>query len=1243
MNILGSKIYVFGGQVEGSFYNDLVAFDLNALQNPANHWEFLIPNTGDQINPNVPAARTNHTIISYNDQLYLFGGTNGVQWFNDVWTYDPKVNRWSQLDCIGYIPAPREGHAAALVNDVMYIFGGRTEDGNDLGDLAAFRISLRRWYTFQNMGPSPSPRSGHSMTAHGKQIIVVAGEPSTAPRDPAELSLAYILDTAKIRYPNDAPTMSQTQKALNGPPSPIRRPSSEAKQAARSGSRQGSSLTDAAIPPSVNRDVLSGGPVQRVDQPVVGPGPGPGPGPQPRAVRASISQTSAGPPPQSQAPNPRTNGVPVSQTKIPGPAPPTEGIRVPPQEVAANPTVQETQRQVMRPSRDGSPSSSSHGRQTPTSQSMSKAKAMEAGEAAPLMGAGVARQRSLRSQRGHSSIDSSEAGVLGRTGSGKARTETPTERNSKSFADEPKSPKITPHQEALMKELEAVKNRNAWYASELALAKKAGFGGSSSPTLDEQTTTQFSDDDKPLVEAFMAMRGELMRMQQSMEQQASLTAKKIAEVEHQRDAAITEAAYARAKLAAHGGSQRSTPQLDGHRISEESERSTEISRRLALALAATNEHKAKIENLNEQLGAEKRARELAEETAEAAQRRIVELGQTRNTGELEALKADLHEAQSAARAEAGSRAEAEQRLRMLEVDHTELTEKHRNISGQMSEHVTSLTALEAAVAASQAKASTYEQQLGEEREQREVTERKLMQLRAEHGERLAELESTGKRLRDTQQLADGHAKEAATHREALVAGLSKLSNPDRTTSRDSLQERRLAALQHSADQASALAKVNQEAAESAAQKLRGAEERIAGLEAYQEQTSREGLQIRRQLQTALRDVANHQAQNRQLAAQIETHQRDASALAVQHGALKDLLGERGIDVVSSRRSPRSDTPGSPADSRLRDLEQQLQSSMKSHEETKNMFESREQEAERAYRERLEQLENDYQSLLTYVKGTEKMLKKMKEELTKYKTQNQKLQMDLEKSRQTLKSTDETQHDAAAWATEREALQTSINELKSSMTRQIQHLEANMGVVQRDLATAQTERDQQKASHDQMTRSIAQKESELNQLKSENSMLETRALDAEHRVTMLLDQVGSSISNIRRQSQMPPSHSAHSSQANGASIGHNRDPSQSTVTDTSEHDDDVDARGSLALDHLASELETLRTQWENTSRSYRLSDRFEFERTPTQETGGAGGELSDNMASWRRGFDDEEPNTHHSSVAEAAARAAARGT
>ena len=42
------------------------------------------------------------------------------------------------------------------------------------------------------------------MTTIGKLVCVLAGEPSSAPRDAVELGMGYFLDTAKIRYPADS-------------------------------------------------------------------------------------------------------------------------------------------------------------------------------------------------------------------------------------------------------------------------------------------------------------------------------------------------------------------------------------------------------------------------------------------------------------------------------------------------------------------------------------------------------------------------------------------------------------------------------------------------------------------------------------------------------------------------------------------------------------------------------------------------------------------------------------------------------------------------------------------------------------------------------------------------------------------------------------------------------------------------------------------------------------------------------
>ncbi|KAI0545056.1 hypothetical protein F4679DRAFT_489667 [Xylaria curta] len=73
LNIVGSKIYIFGGQVEGYFMNDLSAFDLNQLQMPNNRWEILIESSDVDASPTgkVPPPRTNHSMITYNDKMYL--------------------------------------------------------------------------------------------------------------------------------------------------------------------------------------------------------------------------------------------------------------------------------------------------------------------------------------------------------------------------------------------------------------------------------------------------------------------------------------------------------------------------------------------------------------------------------------------------------------------------------------------------------------------------------------------------------------------------------------------------------------------------------------------------------------------------------------------------------------------------------------------------------------------------------------------------------------------------------------------------------------------------------------------------------------------------------------------------------------------------------------------------------------------------------------------------------------------
>lgn len=1131
-----------------------------------------------------------------------------MQWFNDVWSYDPRSNSWSQLDCVGFIPTPREGHAAALVNDVMYVFGGRTDEGMDLGDLAAFRISSQRWYSFQNMGPAPSPRSGHSMTAFGKQIIVMAGEPSSAPRDPVELSMAYILDTAKIRYP------AESQNAEKGPPAGMRKISTEKS------SPSGRSSREAQHSP-LEQQRRGPGPLRENTMSPSSRGQEYGPGS--RLPRASIAQAPAGPPPPGQAPTPGPRGSTPQHAMNPRSKTPTKLDRAygaPVDTVRA----MGSERGDSPDARDSpkDPTSTPAERRTPTQQQpRMSARAMEAGEAAPLMSA-PARQRSLRQQRQRASLDSADESVLGRHASIDGSI-----RSSRNLADEPRSPRLTPGQEALVKELEAAKSRNAWYASELTLAKKAGYSPnpSQSPVLDGRAADAFGDEDRPLIEAFLAMRGELSKMQATVDRQAAIASKRVAEVEHQRDAAVNEAAYARAKLAAHGGSQRGTPQPDHDPEGAFSGRDTDISRRLALALSSQAELKTKLEAFSSDLQQERQARELAEETSEASRRRLAELEMQNNALESESLRAELHRAEASAREQSLLRAESEAALKQLTLDKEELSRKFEDSSTRLTDYGSNLSGLREAVAASAAKTSVLEKHLDEERERREGLERKLLQLRSEHEERTAELENATRRLRSAEEVAESHAKEAQTHKTAFLAGLDRASSFGSESSTRSIADQRVTVLESQLETANKLAKANQAAADEAANKLRRAEERIAGLEAYQEQASREGLQLRRQLQTAMKEGQTSAAENRDLKSRLENHQREAGALAVQHSALKDLLGQRGVNVSESRRSPRLESPGSrygtPEQGRLRELEQQLSASLKAHDDMKNSFESREQEADRAFREKLEQLENDYQSAVHYVKGTEKMLKRMKDELTRYKSQNAKIQSELEAAQKEVSSSRDSEA-PAEWETERSKLQKSITDLQQDTSSSIANLEAQIAKLKDDVSAAEADKNKSQSDHENMKRellaSAEKSRSELEQLRRENSHLETRASDAEQKVTMLLDQVETSVGNYRRQSHhglngVSRTHSTASSSTIGAGSARHRADSGASEDDTF-----LDNRGSMALDSLANELDALRNHWESTNRSHRLSTHSDYDRTPTKETG-----LSDSLAEWRRRLDEEE--------------------
>jgi uncharacterized phage infection (PIP) family protein YhgE len=346
--------------------------------------------------------------------------------------------------------------------------------------------------------------------------------------------------------------------------------------------------------------------------------------------------------------------------------------------------------------------------------------------------------------------------------------------------------------------------------------------------------------------------------------------------------------------------------------------------------------------------------------------------------------------------------------------------------------------------------------------------------------------------------------------------------------------------------------------------------------------------------------------------------------------LKNLLEERGVNAVDHRRSRVLDSPvsrfGTPELNRVRELEQQIESMNKAHEELRAVFEQREQEVSKEWEEKLQALHNDHQAAVKYLRGTEKMLSKMKQELDRYKNTNQKLEEELGKTKQATQGISKEQMEQLD--AERNSLRAELAELQANMRTTVEKLESQLTSLQAELASARQEAEAAAKHAKEAESTVLQHRADIEALRSQNETLEERAREAEHRVQMFLDQFETSVDTYRRQSQVPATdtnggharHRHHDSISGDSLFSETEGPS---TPDANGRPSSAVTRNSMALDNLASELDALRNHWETTNKAYRLSDRFEFERTPTSEKS----ELSESLAQWRKRMDleDEDHN------------------
>ncbi|XP_074312254.1 acyl-CoA-binding domain-containing protein 4-like isoform X1 [Silene latifolia] len=178
--VLGGKMYVYGGNHNGRYLNDLQALDLRAWT-----WSRVEVKAGAETPEmqssvaSIPCA--GHALIPWENKLLSVAGhTKDPSETIQVRVFDLQTSTWEILKTYGKPPVSRGGHSVTLVGSSLVIFGGQNANRSLLNDLHLLDLETMTWDEFEAAGVPPSPRSDHTAAVHAGRYLLIFGGGSHA-------------------------------------------------------------------------------------------------------------------------------------------------------------------------------------------------------------------------------------------------------------------------------------------------------------------------------------------------------------------------------------------------------------------------------------------------------------------------------------------------------------------------------------------------------------------------------------------------------------------------------------------------------------------------------------------------------------------------------------------------------------------------------------------------------------------------------------------------------------------------------------------------------------------------------------------------------------------------------------------------------------------------------------------------------------------------------------------------------
>jgi dynein heavy chain len=178
----GNQLYVFGGYGGAGFarkdFNDTSVLDLDT-------WEWRHVECSGEF----PDARSGHQAVTVQDKVYVIGGWNSMEQFDDMFMLDTVTNVWSKLQQGASDFGPKRWNftavsVVAVPKWKIFVFGGNSgnlQEGNPQGkylnDMLVLDTGETEWSRPSVVGTAPSERGNTQMVfdAKGNRMVLFGG------------------------------------------------------------------------------------------------------------------------------------------------------------------------------------------------------------------------------------------------------------------------------------------------------------------------------------------------------------------------------------------------------------------------------------------------------------------------------------------------------------------------------------------------------------------------------------------------------------------------------------------------------------------------------------------------------------------------------------------------------------------------------------------------------------------------------------------------------------------------------------------------------------------------------------------------------------------------------------------------------------------------------------------------------------------------------------------------------------